>query len=127
MTFLKTLLVLSTLTLSASALAAPTGLFVRDGSMTVSVQGLINGGSDIQAEYGFENFCYKGDAHATIIQINRLKAAGNFFSGSGGGHELKKVTLIRGIVSYDIALKFEDEVVPGEFETVHVKPCSLKI
>ena len=110
--------------LSSSVLAAPvTGLYIKEGRSLLNVEKLINDGSDIQAEYGFEAFCYQGQANAVMTQIRRLKRAGNFFSGGGGGHELKSLTLIRGFVTYDIALRFEDEVVPGEFTSVHVKPC----
>jgi len=117
--------VLIALVISVTAFAAPIkpGLFVKEGPRLLNVESLIKNGSDIQAEYGFENFCYKGQSEFTINQIKRLNKAGSFFSGGGGGHELKSVTLLRGFVTYDIALRFEDEVVPGEFTTVNVKPC----
>jgi len=112
------------LAFSTSVLAAPaTGLFIKEGRRLLEVKKLINDGADIQAEYGFDKFCYKGSADATLVQILRFKREGNFFSGGGGGHVLLGGRVNRGIVTYDIALRFEDEVVPGEFQNVLVKPC----
>ncbi len=111
---------------SFSAFAKSPSLFVKEGRQFIDVEQLIADDEDVQANYGYENFCYKGDSNAVIQKIKKWNRMGVFFSGDGGGFDLKKVTLIRGIVTYDISLTFEDEVVPGEFRTVNVKPCSVK-
>lgn len=111
------------LILSSVAMAASSSLFVKDGRTFKDVEKIISDGEDLQAVYGFEKFCYQGNADAVVQKIKSWKKKGSFFSGDGGGFELKSVTVLRGIVTYDIFLKFEDEVVPGEFTTVTVKPC----
>ena len=111
---------------SVSAFAKTPSLFVKEGSKRLDVEELIKNGEDIQSVYGFENFCYDGEPTVVMAKIKMWKKKGSFFSGDGGGHMLKEITLIRGFVSYDLSLKFEDEVVPGEFETVMVKPCSFR-
>lgn len=120
---MKALIFLSLL-FSVSAFAKEPSLFVKEGRLMLDVEKLIADEEDVQANYGFENFCYKGDANQVIKKIKTWNKEGNFFSGGGGGHELKKVSLIRGTVAQEIVLKFEDEVVPGEFTTILVKPCS---
>lgn len=62
-----------------------------------------------------------------VTQIRRLNRAGDFFSGGGGGHELKSVNVVHGFVGYTLTLRFEDEVVPGEFTDVSVKNCNSRI
>jgi hypothetical protein len=109
---------------SVSAFAKTPSLFVKEGRTRLDVEELIKDGEDIQSVYGFDHFCYEGDVNVVVNKIKSWKRNDSFFSGGGGGHVLKSVAVIRGIVTYDIALKFEDEVVPGEFETVVVKPCS---
>lgn len=111
---------------SVSAFAKTPSLFVKEGTKRLDVEELIKAGEDIQSVYGFENFCYDGDVDAVVRKIKSWNKKGTFFSGDGGGHALQGITVIRGFVSYDISLKFEDEVVPGEFETVMVKPCSFR-
>lgn len=111
---------------SVSAFARTPSLFVKEGAKRLDVEELLKAGEDIQSVYGFQNFCYEGDVGIVMKKIKSWKKNGSFFSGDGGGHALKEMTLIRGFVSYDISLKFEDEVVPGEFETVMVKPCSFR-
>ncbi|MES2527573.1 MAG: hypothetical protein V4598_10815 [Bdellovibrionota bacterium] len=116
--------ILLALLFSFSAMAKTPSLFVKDSGKLLDVEELIAAEEDIQSVYGFESFCYKGDPSAVMTKIRSWKKKGQFFSGDGGGHVLRSLTLIRGIVTYDIALKFEDEVVPGEFETQIVKPCT---
>ncbi len=122
---MKALLALSLL-FSISAWAKTPSLFVKEGTKLLDVETLIKNGEDIQAVYGYEDFCYQGEPNTVVNKIKSWKKAGNFFSGDGGGYELKTMTVIHGIVTYDISMKFEDEVVPGEFDTVIVKPCSFK-
>lgn len=119
---MKTALFLG-LFLSFGAIAATPSLFVKEGRKLLDVETLIADGEDIQAVYGFENFCYQGNVDTVVKKIKGWKKSGSFFSGDGGGFALKSVTVLRGIVTYDISLKFEDEVVSGEFTTVNVKPC----
>ncbi len=118
--------ILLALFFSFSAMAKAPSLFVKDAGKILDVEELIAAEEDIQSIYGFENFCYKGEPNAVMTKIRVWKKKGQFFSGDGGGHVLKSLTLIRGIVTYDIAMKFEDEVVPGEFETQIVKPCKTR-
>lgn len=112
--------------MSASAWAGSPSLYVKDGNKLLDVEKLLAAEEDIQSNYGFEDFCYQGDPHVVMTKIKAWNKSGDFFSGGGGGHELKGMKLNRGIVTYDIVLKFEDEVVPGEFEKVIVKPCIVK-
>lgn len=98
-------------------------LIVNDEGRMISVAWLIKEGIDVQASYGYDKFCYKGDSYQVANQIKTWNREGVFFSGGGGGFELKEVDVIRGIVTYDIRLKLEDEVVPGEMRTVLIKPC----
>ncbi len=111
---------------SFSAMAKAPSLFVKDSGKLLDVEELIAAEEDIQSIYGFESFCYKGDPNAVMTKIKSWKKKGQFFSGDGGGHVLRGMTLIRGIVTYDIAMRFEDEVVPGEFDTQIVKPCTAR-
>ncbi len=122
---MKTILVLSLL-FSLGAWAKGPSLFVKDGAKLLDVEELIKNGDDVQAVYGFEAFCYQGEVNTVMAKIATWNKKGSFFSGDGGGFKLKKIGVNRGIVSYDITLKFEDEVVPGEFQTVIVKPCSFR-
>ncbi len=123
---MKTILPAFLLALSLNSFAETPSLFVRDGRKLIDVAKLLSNGEDVQASYGFENFCYKGEAQPVINLIKRWNKSGDFFSGGGGGFELKSVVLIRGFVTYDIRLNFEDEVIPGEFTSINVKPCSWK-
>lgn len=108
---------------SFHALAKAPSLYVKEGAKLLDVEQLIADGEDIQSVYGFENFCYQGNADSVVQKIRSWNKKGSFFSGDGGGFVLRKMTILRGIVTYDISMKFEDEVVPGEFTTVNVKPC----
>lgn len=98
-------------------------LIVQDEGRMISVAWLIKEGIDVQTYYGYDKFCYNGDAYAVTDMIKKWNKEGYFFSGGGGGFELKEVEVIRGIVTYDIRMKLEDEVVPGELRTVTIKPC----
>lgn len=105
---------------------APTSaLNIKENGKLISVADLINDDIDVQSNYDLENFCYTGDIYQVTNQIKTWNLQGLFFSGGGGGFELKKIEVIRGIVSYNIRLKLEDEVVPGEFKTVSIKPCRI--
>lgn len=119
---LKSALILGIL-FSLSAQAATPSLFVKKNGALIDVEKVIASGDDLQAVYGFENFCYLGNVDTVVQKIKSWKKKGSFFSGDGGGFVLRSTTVMRGIVTYDIALKFEDEVVPGEFTTITVKPC----
>lgn len=121
---MKTALILGLL-FSVSAFAKVPSLFVYEGRL-LDVEEIIADGDDIQANYGYDNFCYQGDSNVVIRKIKDWNKKGVFFSGDGGGFVLRNVTLIRGFATYDISLRFEDEVVPGEFRTVNVKPCSVR-
>lgn len=119
-------LILMSLLFSISAWAKSPSLFVKEGTKLLDVEELIKNGEDIQAVYGFESFCYQGNTQVVANKIKAWKKTGSFFSGDGGGFVLRSVTVIHGIVTYDLNLKFEDEVVPGEFQTVIVKSCPAK-
>jgi hypothetical protein len=124
---LNVLLAAFTLISSVSASAATSSLFVKEGSELIDVQTLINDETDVYATYGFDGFCYQGDSQAVIAKMKKWASATDyFFSGGGGGFVLKKITLIRGFVSYDLQMVLEDEVVPGEFKSIMIKPCSFK-
>ena len=113
------------LVLAQGLALANTGiLFVRDSGRLLDVAALISEGTDIQASYGLDHsYCYRGGHQAAMGVIRKLNQAGDFFSGGGGGFELKSVTLIRGFATYDIKLVLKDEVVPDETRTMLVKPC----
>jgi hypothetical protein len=117
---------LSALLLPLAASAADSSLFVKEGKELIDVQSLIKNEEDVYAAYGFDNFCYEGNSQVVIAKMKKWSAGEFFFSGGGGGFVLKKITLIRGFVSYDLQMVLEDEVVPGEFKSIMIKPCSFK-
>ena len=122
-------LVVFSMLLTSSTLAfagQANDLFVIDGDQKLSVSQLLEDGTDVQANYDFDSFCYEGNPDIVLRKIKEFKATGNFFSGGGGGFEYISGQVNRGIVTYDLQLKFEDEVAQGEFQTVLVKPCSAK-
>jgi len=118
---------LSILLLPFTASAAESSLFVKDRNDLIDVQSLINDQEDVYAAYGFDNFCYQGNSQIVIAKMKKWSEGQFFFSGGGGAFVLKKITLIRGIVSYDLQMVLEDEVVPGEFKSIMIKPCSFKL
>lgn len=120
--FIVAAYLLSTLVAHASV-SQRSSLIVQDEGRMISVAWLVKEGIDVQTYYGYDKFCYNGDAYAVTNMIKKWNKEGYFFSGGGGGFELKDVEVIRGIVTYDIRMKLEDEVVPGEIRTVNIKPC----
>lgn len=125
---MKSVLSLSIFLIAMTAFGAtPADIFVIDGEQQISCQALIDGEEDVQVNYGFQDYqyCYKGQSSAAVALLAKWKKSGYFYSGGGGGFELKDVEVLRGIVSYDLKLTLEDEVVPGEMSTVIVKPCSF--
>ncbi len=120
MAFLFTFFVMGT----ASQASLPAGLYVKaqDDSL-ISVAELVQDQVDVQVDYGYEKFCYSGDASQVATKMKVWKKAGYFFSGGGGGFVLKSLKIRRGIVAYSILMTLEDEVVPGELTSVVVNPC----
>lgn len=117
------LLLAPALTFSAQA-AMSSALYVKEGRSLINVEQLIQNEVDVQTEYGYENFCYTGDASVVVQKMKSWTKTDFFFSGGGGGFTIQGLKIIRGIVTYDIALTLEDEVVPDEFRTVFIKPCT---
>lgn len=106
-----------------NAFAGTSDLFYINGKNLESISELVKSGDDVQMFIDKKEFCYKGPTDSVANLIKSWNKNGTFFSNGGGGLSLVSVKVIRGFVTYDIALKFEDEVVPGEFESVIVKPC----
>lgn len=108
---------------SASTSTVP-NLFVQEDGFLISVQGLIDNEEDVQSLYGFENFCYKGNVNkVSALMQDWADNSDLFFSGGGGGFVLSSLEVLHGIATYDIRMTLEDEVVPGEFRTVFIRPC----
>ncbi len=109
------------LSLSTSGLAQTSDLFVKENGKLINITKFL-ADEPVDADTAF---CYKGNSAAVMNQIKQLaKVNENFFcDGCGGGFAFRSVTLLRGIVTYDIVIKVEDEVVPGEFSRILVKPC----
>ncbi|MEN0059369.1 MAG: hypothetical protein AAGB31_11090 [Bdellovibrio sp.] len=117
-----TFLTASALALSAQA-ATTSSLFVKEGRSLINVEDLIQDEVDVQVEYGYEKFCYTGNVSFVVKKMKSWIKTDFFFSGGGGGFTIQGFKVIHGIMTYDIALTLEDEVVPGEFRTVFIKPC----
>lgn len=109
------------LNLGASAFAQSSALFVSEDNQLTDVTEFLKQ----EAVSDDTAFCYTGNPNAVMTLIKTLaKENENFYcDGCGGGFAFRGVTLIRGIVTYDILIKLEDEVVPGEFRTHLIKPC----
>jgi len=108
---------------SATTSTAP-NLFVQEDGFLISVQGLIDNEEDVQTLYGYENFCYKGNVDkVSALMQDWADNSDLFFSGGGGGFALISLEILRGIASYDIRMTLEDEIVPGEFRTIFIRPC----
>lgn len=115
------------LLLPLAASAENSSLFVKEGNELIDVQAVIDSEEDVYSTYGFEKFCYQGNSQIVIAKMKKWASATDyFFSGGGGSFVLKKINLIRGFVSYDLQLVLEDEVVPGEFKSIMIKPCAFK-
>ncbi len=117
------LLAISFLTLSLGASAQVSSLYVKQGSRLLDVAKLVKEEIDVYAEYDYKSFCYIGVANQVVTKMKDWIKTDYFFSGGGGGYVLKGLQINRGIVTYDIVMKLEDEVVPGEFVNVLIKPC----
>lgn len=119
---------MATFLFATTAFAAHPDLFVQDGQSLISVEDFIaNEQDDISTYYGFDNFCYQGNADVVVKKMNSWSANTDyFFSGTGGGFVLKSLKINRGFITYDIEMVLEDEVVPGEFRAVLIKPCPGK-
>ncbi|MBY0515539.1 MAG: hypothetical protein K2P81_01430 [Bacteriovoracaceae bacterium] len=110
--------------LSTASFAQTSSLFVKDGRKLIDVEKLIAQETDVQATYGYENFCYKGEVDAVVKKMKVWKKTDFFFGGGGGGFAIRTLKVIRGIVTYDIAMGLEDEVVPEDgLRQVIIKPC----
>ncbi len=110
--------------LSTASFAHASSLFVKEGRSLIDVEKLIKEETDVQTYYGYEKFCYKGSADAVVKKIRAWKKTDLFFSGGGGGFELRSLKVIRGIATYDIVMLLEDEVVPEDgLRKVIIKPC----
>ncbi len=110
--------------ISVSSFAQTSSLFVKEGRKLLDVAKLIDEGEDIQASFGFDKFCYKGSADQVINKMKTWQKGDLFFSGGGGGFVIRKLSLIRGIATYDIVMHLEDEVVPEDgLRKVVIKPC----
>lgn len=96
-------------------------LYIKDGKNLIDVQELVDSDNAVSED---EVFCYKGTASTVVKKMTAWsKKTDYFFSGTGGGFVLADVKINRGIVSYDIVMTLEDEVVPGEFKSILIKPC----
>ncbi|WP_413288147.1 hypothetical protein [Bdellovibrio sp. HCB337] len=109
--------------LNSAHAGAGSSLFVKSGETLIDVQSLIDNEEDVQAQYGYEDFCYTGSADAVVAKMTAWKKTDLFFSGGGGGFELVGLRINRGIVSYDIMMRLADEVAQGEFRNVIIKAC----
>lgn len=109
---------------STASFAQTSSLFVKDGRKLIDVEKLIAEETDVQATYGYENFCYKGEVDAVVKKMKAWKKTDFFFGGGGGGFAIRTLKVIRGIVTYDIVMGLEDEVVPEDgLRKVIIKPC----
>lgn len=109
---------------SQQTFANSSSLFVIDGDDLIDIQTLIDEEDDVGTFYGFDDFCYKGMADVVANKMELWsKNTDYFFSGGGGSFILIATKIIRGFVTYDIEMTLEDEVVPGEFKKVYIKPC----
>lgn len=118
-TYLAGILLMTTV----SAHANSSSLFVKNGGSLINIEELVKNEIDVQVDYGYENFCYKGNSSAVTQKMKVWKKTGYFFSGGGGGFALHSLKINRGIVTYDIVMSLEDEVAEGEFKNVIIKPC----
>jgi|GEM_PF-4418498 len=110
--------------LSTVSFAHASSLFVKEGRALIDVEKLIKEETDVQTYYGYDSFCYKGSADAVVKKMRAWKKTDLFFSGGGGGFELRTLKVIRGIASFDIVMGLEDEVVPEDgLRKVTIKQC----
>lgn len=106
----------------AAPIDSTSSLYFTGWDEIIDVQELVDiGEADV---YGYEEFCYQGNSLSVITKMWSWHEEGNFYSGGGGGFELKALKFRRGFASYDIQMTLADEVVPGEFRTVFVKACT---
>ena len=101
--------------------AAKSSLYIKEGKNLIDVEELVESDNAVSED---EVFCYKGSADAVVKKMNTWsKKTDYFFSGTGGGFVLADLKINRGIVTYDIVMTLEDEVAPGEFKNILIKPC----
>lgn len=121
---MKNLFIASLLLVSTASFAQTSSLFVKEGRALIDVEKLIKEETDVQASYGYENFCYKGSADLVVKKMRAWKKTDFFFGGGGGGFVIRSLKVIRGIATFDIVMSLEDEVVPEDgLRKVTIKPC----
>ncbi len=121
---MKNLIFATMMLVTTASFAQTSSLFVRDGRKLVDVEKLIAEETDVQATYGYEDFCYKGDVDAVVKKMKAWKKTDFFFGGGGGGFVIRTLKIIRGIATYDIVMGLEDEVVPEDgLRKITIKPC----
>ncbi|NUN07455.1 MAG: hypothetical protein HUU57_17050 [Bdellovibrio sp.] len=100
--------------------ATNSSLYIQNGESLIDVQTLIDNEETVFED---NSFCYRGRPESVVKKMKAWYKTDYFFSGTGGGFEMVKLTILRGIVTYDIVLTLEDEVVPGEYRSILIKPC----
>ena len=121
---MKTLLTAVALLLSVSSFAATSSLFAREGNKLINLEKVVRDGEDVQVSYDFDTFCYKGMAQTVVKKMEAWNKMDLFYSGGGGGFVLRSLKINRGIVTWDIVMSLEDEVVPEDgLRNVIIKPC----
>jgi hypothetical protein len=123
MKMISSLLIGVLLLVSPLTKARASSLYIKNGRSLIDVEQLVKNQVDVQVDYGYKKFCYQGNSSVVVNKMKTWSSTDYFFSGGGGGFRMSGLKINRGVATYDIVMVLEDEVVPGEFKRVLIKPC----